>query len=72
MDIRVSADLVAGSRYGSLSAAWFWRTNNLDKILAETADEAKACELVTHRINGGRIGFAERRDWTQQAMLALK
>ena len=72
VEIRVSADLVAGSKYGSLGAAWFWRTNNLNKILADTADEAKACELITLKINGGRIGYAERWDWTQRAMLALK
>lgn len=71
VDIRVSADLVTGSRYGALSAAWFWQANRLNAVLASCADEARACELVTMKINGGRIGLAARLAWTGRARAAF-
>jgi putative chitinase len=51
-------DLVA-DKYPLLSAAWFWSSNNLNKI----ADEGFSDEVVTKitkRVNGGNHGLEDR------------
>jgi putative chitinase len=40
---------------GALAAAWFWSTNNLNKVC-----ETKSVADVTRIINGGQLGLAER------------
>jgi putative chitinase len=71
VDIRTQPELVSGAHYGALSAAWFWHARGLNRILAAQSDEARACEAVTRTINGGRIGYAGRWDWTRRALRAL-
>ena len=57
-DLLENPDLVA-DKYPLLSAAWFWSSNNLNKI----ADEDSSDEVVTKitkRVNGGTHGLEDR------------
>jgi putative chitinase len=71
IDIRLKPELLGGSKYGSLSAAWFWKTNKINAAIAAQADDEAACMIVTKIINGGRVGFAERWTWTKRAKVAF-
>lgn len=48
------------------SALWFWSENDLNRI-ADTG----SVEAVTKKVNGGSIGLAERKHWTQKFLRAL-
>lgn len=48
-------DFVRTPDGGALAAAWFWSTNNLNKVC-----ETKSVADVTRIINGGQLGLAER------------
>jgi putative chitinase len=57
-DIRNNPDLVS-TKYPLLSAAWFWSTNNLNKI-ADGGSSDDVVTSVTKRVNGGTIGLSDR------------
>lgn len=57
-DIRNNPDLVS-TKYPLLSAAWFWSTNNLNKI-ADGGSSDAVVTSVTKRVNGGTIGLSDR------------
>lgn len=48
------------------SALWFWDNNRLNEV-ADTG----SVEAVTKKVNGGDIGLAERKQWTQTFLRAL-
>ena len=48
-------DFVRTPAGGALAAAWFWSTNDLNKVC-----ETKSVADVTRIINGGQLGLAER------------
>ena len=55
---------LAQPRHASLSACWFWNSRNLN-VLADAGTEA-AFNEITHKINGGWNGKADRiENWTQ-------
>jgi putative chitinase len=56
VDLVSHPDLLTTPKYAALSACWFWRTNNLNKF-ADAGD----LEGMTKKINGGLIGFADRK-----------
>jgi putative chitinase len=58
-DIVAQPELVA-TKYPLLSAAWFWSTRNLN-ALADQGSTPKIVTKVTHIINGGENGLAERQ-----------
>lgn len=49
------------------SAIWFWTDKKLNPI-ADTG----SVEAVTKRVNGGTVGLAERRQWTDKFLKALR
>lgn len=51
-------DLVA-TKYPLLSAAWFWRKNNLNTLADKGSTDAHVT-AVTKRVNGGTHGLADR------------
>jgi putative chitinase len=57
-DITNNPDLVS-TKYPLLSAAWFWSTNNLNKI-ADGGSSDAVVTSVTKRVNGGTIGLSDR------------
>lgn len=58
-DLTVNPDLVATPKYASLSAAWFFSKNGINKIADKGATTAVITE-VTKKINGGNKGLNER------------
>lgn len=52
--------------YAAMSAGWFWATHHCNQI-AETQD----WELLTKRINGGKLGLSERIELTKRALQIL-
>ena len=50
--------------YPMESAAWFWRRNKIHELCVDATD--KTIALVTRRIQGGRLGFKERKELTHK------
>ena len=48
-------DLVATPKFAALTAGWFWSTHNCNALAEEN------WEALTKKINGGLIGYAERK-----------
>lgn len=65
LDLVASPDLLVQPEAAALSAAWFWKANNLNE-LADKADVA----AMTKRINGGAIGLDQRKALYAAAMSA--
>lgn len=65
VDLVASPDLLLNPEFASLSAGWFWKTNNCSPLA-----EAREFELLTKRINGGLIGLSDRRS-RYERVLAL-
>jgi putative chitinase len=63
-EIMDNPDLVAEPEVAALSAAWFWRKNNLDAC----ASDVTTC---TKKINGGAIGLDDRAKLYAQALTAV-
>lgn len=55
-DVIADPDMLAKPEFAFRSAAWFWGTHGLNP-LADKAD----LKAITIRINGGTVGFEERR-----------
>lgn len=51
-----SPDLLLSPKWAAMSAAWFWKENNLSKF-ADVGD----IEGMTRKINGGLIGIDDRK-----------
>jgi putative chitinase len=56
LDLVGNPDLLLEPMYAARSAGWFWRSNSLS-VFADKGD----LEGMTKRINGGLIGYAERK-----------
>ena len=56
VDLVSNPDLLLEPSYAARSAGWFWQSNNLSKF-ADAGD----LEGMTKKINGGLIGFADRK-----------
>lgn len=63
VDLIANPDLLLQPAYAALSAAWFWKTNNLN-ALADKGDVPG----MTKRINGGTIGLDQRQALYTKAM----
>jgi putative chitinase len=59
-------ELLEEPEAASLSAAWFWKANNLNPM-ADRDDIAG----ITRKINGGTLGLAERKAWVEKFKAAL-
>lgn len=66
VDLVANPDLLLEPKYACLSAGWFWNKHNLNEI----ADKQEY-ETMTRRINGGLIGFDDRKAKIAQAMQVL-
>lgn len=66
VDLVANPDLLLEPKYACLSAGWFWNKHNLNDI-ADKQDY----ETMTRRINGGLIGFDDRKAKITQAMQVL-
>jgi putative chitinase len=67
LPIRTNPEILLKPEAGALSAAWFWKSEKLDAIVA-TATDASATLSLTKRINGGSNGLLQR----QQALVRVK
>ena len=56
VDLVSNPDLLLEPEYAARSAGWFWKANNLSKF-ADVED----LEGMTRKINGGLIGYADRK-----------
>jgi putative chitinase len=68
LPIRTQPELLLTPEVGALSAAWFWKTNNLDAVLNRHALDDPAVVALTQVINGGQNGLEER----QQALARIQ
>jgi putative chitinase len=57
-DVVANPDLVA-DKYPLLSAAWFWDSRSLNELADKGASD-DVVTAVTKKVNGGRIGLADR------------
>ena len=53
-------DLVASPEWALSSACWYWQNRNINKYA-----DADDIEMVTLRVNGGKIGIDERRHYLE-------
>jgi putative chitinase len=67
VDLVSNPDLLTTPKYAALSACWFWRTNNLNKF-ADAGD----LEGMTKKINGGLIGFQDRKQRCDAALACMR
>ena len=58
-DFVQNPDLLLQKKYGTASAFFFWRVKNINNV-ANGSDE-NSIRNVTLRVNGGLIGFSDRR-----------
>lgn len=65
-DLLNHPELLEVPTLASRSAAWFWRTRNLNS-LADAGEQVEICK----RINGGKNGLQERLDFYDAARKAL-
>lgn len=63
VDLVSNPELLLEPRTGIRAAAWFWKTNNCN-LFADREDH----QGLTRRINGGLIGFEDRRKRTVAAL----
>jgi len=66
IDIVGNPDLLLEPTYAARSAGWFWRTNSLSTF-ADKGD----LEGMTKKINGGLIGYAERKAKYDKILAAM-
>jgi len=66
IDLVGNPDLLLEPTYAARSAGWFWRTNSLSTY-ADKGD----LEGMTKRINGGLIGYAERKAKYDKVLAAM-
>jgi putative chitinase len=66
IDIVGNPDLLLEPAYAARSAGWFWRTNSLSTY-ADKGD----LEGMTKKINGGLIGYAERKAKYDKILAAM-
>jgi len=66
VDFVSNPDLLLEPLYAARSAGWFWKTNKL----ADYADRGDL-EGMTKRINGGLIGYAERKAKYDKVLAAI-
>jgi putative chitinase len=66
VDLVENPDLLLEPAYAARSAAWFWATNNCSRF-ADAGD----LEGLTKKINGGLIGFADRKSRYDKALSAI-
>ena len=66
VDLVGNPDLLLEPMYAARSAGWFWKANNL----ASYADKGDL-EGMTKRINGGLIGYAERKAKYDKVLAAM-
>jgi putative chitinase len=61
LSIRTTPELLLSPHAGAMSAAWFWKSNDLDGVLASHRNDGPAVIALTEEINGGRNGLAARQ-----------
>lgn len=66
-DFVSNPDLLLEPKWAAMSAAWFWSTNNLNKF-ADAGD----LEGMTKKINGGLIGFQDRKQRCDAALACMR
>ena len=66
IDLVGNPDLLLEPAYAARSAGWFWRTNSLSTF-ADKGD----LEGMTKKINGGLIGYAERKAKYDKILAAM-
>lgn len=67
IDFVTDPDKLLDPGYALISACWFWEENNLSPV-ADKGD----FELLTRKINGGLIGYKQRKALYDKAMQILK
>lgn len=66
VDLEGQPELLQGDAVAARSAAWFWRSRNLN-ALADAGD----FETLTRRINGGLNGIEDRKERWDRARRVL-
>jgi putative chitinase len=66
VDILIEPSILVFPKFACLSAGWFWAKHGLNN-LADAGD----LKEITHRVNGGMNGYAERVVKTAEAQKAL-
>jgi putative chitinase len=66
VDLVADPDLLLQPMYAARSAGWFWQANKL----SDYADRGDL-EGMTKRINGGLIGYAERKAKYDKVLAAI-
>jgi putative chitinase len=66
VDLVENPDLLTTPRYAALSAGWFWQSNNLSQF-ADNGD----IEGMTKKINGGLIGYTDRKARYDRALASI-
>ena len=66
VDLLANPELLEQPKYAALSAGWFWNKKGLN-ALADSMD----IDTMTKRINGGRIGIADRKAKIEKVMNVL-
>lgn len=67
VDLVNNPDLLTTPKYAALSAGWFWKANNLNPF-ADAGD----LEGMTKKINGGLIGYADRKARYDRTLAAIR
>ena len=66
VDLINNPDYLLDPKYATLSAGWFWNRKGLNELA-----DAKDIETMTKRINGGLIGFDDRKIKIAKALSVL-
>jgi putative chitinase len=69
--IRTQPEALLAPEAGALSAAWFWKSHNLDAVLVNYKSDGPAVIELTRRINGGQLGLDHRRELYDKARQLL-
>jgi len=69
IDLIDSPHLLEEPRYAVLSAGWFWNKKNLNALADEGT--SSSFQTMTQRINGGLLGFDDRKSKMIEALKAL-
>jgi putative chitinase len=72
LDVVANPDLVCNLSVAAKTAAWFWKSHNLDAIVALHEDESSICRKITEVINGGDNGLEDRKKVLQHASTIWK
>jgi putative chitinase len=67
IDFVSNPELLLQPLYATISAAWFWKVNNLE-VFADKGD----IEGMTKKINGGLLGIVNRKALYKKSMIVLK